>query len=340
MAKITRNSTTITVSDFYENHILKKYNFDPKYQRKSVWSEEKQAYLVDSMLNNYPIPPVFLHQIIDAQTGKTNYDVIDGKQRLMSIISFIEDRLYIANELEDENLKLAGMLFSEIPNDVKSEFWKYRLPVELIDIEDEKTLDKLFDRLNRNGEKLNGQELRKSNYYNSPLLKVVNNICETHIFWKSRLSVATDLSRMEDQEFVSELIFALNEDKIYSSSPEIIDKKYEEYSKFDDNWASEITEKFNEVTNLMENFNINYDEFRISGVSHLYGLWLLSIEKYKSRDDSNISTELSVFFEKLRTQPITDDYIREYKLSMSSGTKMQTQRARRRDALLKYIYGQ
>ena len=66
---LNRDTNTITVANFWENYMLDKYNFDPAYQRQSVWSDEKQSFFIDSILKNFPIPPIFLHQKIDDETG-------------------------------------------------------------------------------------------------------------------------------------------------------------------------------------------------------------------------------------------------------------------------------
>ena len=80
-----RKSTSITVSNFYEQYQLGKYRFDPPYQRDmNVWDIEQKSFLLDTIFKNFPIPPIFLEQKIDSDTGITNYDVIDGKQRLSS----------------------------------------------------------------------------------------------------------------------------------------------------------------------------------------------------------------------------------------------------------------
>ena len=132
---LSRDTNTITVANFWENVLLKKYNFDPEYQRKSVWSEEKQSFLIDSILKNFPIPPIFLHQHIDDATGKTKYDVIDGKQRLTSIIRFIENKIPALDESENSPFydeKIAGVYFRNLDSkelsDYKKRFWRYLIP--------------------------------------------------------------------------------------------------------------------------------------------------------------------------------------------------------------------
>ena len=111
--KLERTATTISIASFHEQNQLQKYNYNPPYQRRSVWSEEKQSYFIDSILRNFPIPPIFLHRKIDSDTGKTNFDVIDGKQRLTAIARFINNEIPSANEYgpaEDVNI-LDGSYF-------------------------------------------------------------------------------------------------------------------------------------------------------------------------------------------------------------------------------------
>lgn len=61
-------------------------NLEPGFQRDSVWSSSDRKKLIEPILQNYPIPSVFLYRRSDG--GKLVYDVIDGKQRLESILMF------------------------------------------------------------------------------------------------------------------------------------------------------------------------------------------------------------------------------------------------------------
>lgn len=342
MSRLNRESTSISVSEFYENHLLKKYNYEPAYQRKSVWSEEKKAFLIDSILKNFPIPPIFLHQKIDEDTGKTTFDVVDGKQRLTSLTMFINNELSVTSESE-ENLELAGLFFKDIEgklSNYKKEFWRYRIPVELIDSEDANLIDEIFDRLNRNGEKLNGQELRKAKYYGSPLLNLVEKIANTEKFWIERLELATDRNRMEDHEFVSELIFVLAEDKLFGSNQQTIDSKYEKYSKKGEDWIKIILPKFNKATKLLKDLNLDYEAHKIGGVSHLFGLWSFAVDRVdnkKNKNLKNLKIKIEKFYTLLREDPHSNAFVSEYKKSMSSGTKEVTQRNRRRQSLIGYV---
>ncbi|NVZ52930.1 DUF262 domain-containing protein [Pseudomonas sp. B6002] len=339
MSRLKRESASISISEFYENHLLNKYNYDPVYQRKSVWTDEKRAFLIDSILKNFPIPPIFLHQKIDEDTGKTSFDIVDGKQRLTALTMFIRNELAVSSEL-DQNDEISGLLFSEIEGNLseyKKAFWRYRIPIELIDSDDSSLIDEIFDRLNRNGEKLNGQELRKAKYYNTPLLKLVEKIANTNPFWIKRLETATDRNRMEDHEFISELIFVIAEDKLFGSNQETIDQKYETYSVKTSEWVDRIEPQFNKATAALERLNLKYEDLRITGVSHLFGLWSFVVDQMGKNNRALPKRKINNFYKILRSDPTSNQYVLEYKKSMSSGTKEVTQRNRRRQALIDYV---
>ena len=102
IAILKRDSTKITISEFYERYNMGKYNLSPAYQRRGdVWDEDKKGFLIDTILKNYPIPPIFLHQRIDEETGSTMYDVIDGKQRLTAIVDFLTGNLSLPQNYDE-----------------------------------------------------------------------------------------------------------------------------------------------------------------------------------------------------------------------------------------------
>lgn len=342
---LSRETNTITVANFWENYLLNKYNFDPAYQRKSVWSEEKQSFFIDSILKNFPMPPIFLHQQIDDDSGKTKYDVIDGKQRLSSIIRFLKNEIPSSDEFENSpfyDAQIAGVYFKDLDQkglvEYKKKLWRYVIPIEYIDTSNAKVIDNIFDRLNRNGEALNGQELRKSMYHGSKLLLLVEKITEGP-FWKDRLA-HTDVARMEHYEFVSELLFQQIEEKPLHANQAELDNLYAKYANETLDW-NKIESRFLEITAFMSALGIDYDKYRVGGVSHLYGLWCLSNHCLKqSMKPEKIKCKLNDFYLELRSENaenIENPIVESYRKSMSARTKDQGQRRRRFEALWEYI---
>lgn len=342
MAQFKRESNTISLASFWENHQLKKYDYAPGYQRDSVWSEEKQSFLIDSILKNIPIPPIFLHQIIDDATGKTSYAVIDGKQRLTSIINFINGEISSSSDGEESPLydqRLAGLEFKDLESaeliDIKRAFWRYSIPIEYIDTSDENTIDAIFDRLNRNGEPLQGQELRRASYYGTPILDHIETFSKIE-FWKKRLE-HVDVKRMEDREFISEILFCLLEGGPLKSDQKELDRLYEHYKTAEVDW-NEISQRFKNVTSFMESLNVEYEARKVGGVSHLYALWGLSIHCTERGIDANtIANALDGFYRGLRETPEDSPFFQAYKKSMASSTREKSTRTRRINSIIEYL---
>lgn len=342
MSKIlTRTSNNISISNFYEDHFTGKYNMEPAYQRRSVWSTEKKSFFIDSVLKNLPIPPIFLRVKLNEDTGRTTYEVVDGKQRLTSILSFIANEFPCSSEQDDHiaDEALAGKYFEDLSDPVlsayKKQFWSYSIPIEYIDVEDDKVIDSIFDRLNRNGEPLNGQELRHSQFYDAPLLSLCYELTKID-FWADRLSV-TDKSRMEDVEFVSELVLTLIEGSEFTSTNSVLDELYAKYARDETiDWNS-LRQRYIDITRFIENLGIDFSALKVNGVSHLYGIWCFSSFCVSNNvSPESISVKLIEFLRTTKERNTSIPAAREYKISMSSRTKDKSNRARRKNAILSY----
>lgn len=344
MTSLNRTSNNINIATFWENVNLKKYNFEPEYQREGdVWSEPDKSYLIDTILKNFPMPPIFLHQHIDTNTGKTIYDVIDGKQRLTAIISFLKNEIAIPDDFSGDNFgdsRLDGMYFKDLDElelvEWKRNLWKYEISIEYIETDNERVVNHIFDRLNRNGEPLNKQELRKAKYGSSNFYKIVAELADAPRFQdtKDRLRV----NRLEHHEFVSELIFLISENRIIAGdNPEELDALYNTLSEQDEARLNEIKDTFLGVEDIFNSFDINFDDKRLYGVSHIYGLWGLAWRLYTTQKNVKDIDQLLKDFYTAYTQKQNDAIVEEYRQTMSAGTKSIARRTRRIDALLNYI---
>lgn len=169
---ITSKADSIQV--VYDNYINNKYIVNRRYQRKLVWTQQEKVAFIDSIVKNYSIPLFLLAQNTDSN-GMTQYEIIDGMQRLNSIVSFIENEFGIdyngkisyfnvdtlASTL---NLKQQGKLVpktSQLPKDVCLNIVSYQIPVSLI-IADQQSIEEIFRRINSFGKQLSSQEIRQA----------------------------------------------------------------------------------------------------------------------------------------------------------------------------------
>jgi hypothetical protein len=108
--KVKELNATITITNI-END-LDTYNLEPPYQRGDVWSSAWKKDLIEDIFQNKPIPPISL---VDGDDDGSFLYVLDGKQRLLSIKSFLENQIKI---------KLSSIL-DDMPNDMKDKEFSY-----------------------------------------------------------------------------------------------------------------------------------------------------------------------------------------------------------------------
>lgn len=101
---------------FLDLNRLGQLNLDPPYQRKSVWTRGDKQFFLDTIFHNFPCPAVFLHKAM-SDLGETVYHVVDGKQRIATILEFVKDKVTIPKNFGDN--RLAGKKFSQLDPDNK-----------------------------------------------------------------------------------------------------------------------------------------------------------------------------------------------------------------------------
>jgi hypothetical protein len=137
---------------------------NPRFQRRDAWNEERKSRFIESLLLGLPIPQLVL---AEDPKKKGKYVVIDGKQRLLSLLRFASEKeaplklkgLTLRNDLN-------GKTFYDIEsNDQNSEdlaaFENATIRTTVIKgWQDEAVLYLVFYRLNSGSVPLSPQELR------------------------------------------------------------------------------------------------------------------------------------------------------------------------------------
>jgi len=180
------------------NSQRKNIDLNPSYQRKSnIWSAEDKAYLIDSILNGYDIPKLYLADFTYVNTplnekGKS-YAVIDGKQRFEAIFNFFDGGLVLDERFSyeaDRKLKLSGLTFKDLKSrypEVATAFENFNLDVMSVITDEEGKINDLFVRLNRS-KPLTGGEVRSAMLGVVP--KLINEIAN-HKFFRTRIRFTT-----------------------------------------------------------------------------------------------------------------------------------------------------
>lgn len=107
----------------------------PPFQRPPVWNLEQKIRLIESILDELPVPPYVANH--DLENGY-RYDrwLIDGQQRITAIVEFV-----------DGHFPVRGLRFSDVaPSD---QSWFLNRPFHCLETElrDEGLLLEIYDRL-------------------------------------------------------------------------------------------------------------------------------------------------------------------------------------------------
>jgi hypothetical protein len=198
------------LSWFYDLFQRSALDLDPPYQRRSVWNDAFKAYFIDTVLLNYPAPAIFLYENISPQ-GSSMYHVVDGKQRLTTILEFVRGEFPVSET--SDLTALRGKYFESLDAEVKRAFWSYQLLVEYIPTNDEGVINSIFDRINRNVAKLTAQELRHARLDGEFI-----NLSEQLSDWQQSVLpsnfprfAAQSRKQMKDVEFTALLLLLLEE---------------------------------------------------------------------------------------------------------------------------------
>lgn len=200
------DSRTYSINDFRDWNDRKELELQPKFQRRSVWSDKARSYLMDSVVRGKPIPKIFIRQDINPKTKKTIREVVDGQQRLRTIFSFLQDGFKISKTHSSE---YGGKFYSELPEEIQTSILKYELSVDLLlDAPDKEVLD-IFARLNTYSVKLNAQELRNATYFGEFKTLAYKLGFEYNSFWtENQIFTDAQILRMDETELASDLLIA------------------------------------------------------------------------------------------------------------------------------------
>ena len=132
----------------------------PEYQRLFHWSDDKKSRLIESILLKLPIPQIFV-----MEREKSVLELIDGLQRLVSVIQFINSSVLGLEPLVlqgcDLVQELNGQTFEDLPLRLKLTIKRSSIRTVIIKRQSQSTLRyAMFKRLNTGGENLDPQEIR------------------------------------------------------------------------------------------------------------------------------------------------------------------------------------
>lgn len=185
----------------YESYLKNEGEVDlsPSYQREFAWTNDKQDLFIDSVVNNYIIPPIILIKL--NKKNSFRFECMDGQHRLTVLKHFIEGKPINKNAphyikfLKSENDKLVDVYYSQsdeidkLYNQQKTKNYRYMTEDEMSAFNDkklivikisnfDKKMDDVFDKIKnemflrlQKGERVSGTDILRN--YDSPLVNTL-----------------------------------------------------------------------------------------------------------------------------------------------------------------------
>jgi uncharacterized protein with ParB-like and HNH nuclease domain len=253
--------TLYTVSDFVAWEKSNTLVLSPSFQRRLVWKTGAKSFLIDTILRGLPMPIIFLRdQKTDLKTLLTKREVVDGQQRIRTILSYVyPEGLRNFNTEKDSftimrahSKELAGCAFSDLSEDLRQRILDYQFSVHVLpsSVDDREVLQ-IFARMNSTGVKLNDQELRNADFsgeFKTLSYEIAAEYLESWRNWS--IFTEYNIARMNEVELTSEL-FALMLKGVAGKTSRSITNLY---GRFDEEFpmADEIEKRFRHIFEVID----------------------------------------------------------------------------------------
>lgn len=291
-----------SIGDFLEWNASDLLDLSPDFQRRGVWTQQAKSYLMDTIISGKPIPKILMTQ--NLRGTRNRRIVIDGQQRLRSIIEFCNDDYTI---YKSHNHEFGGILYSDLDDGAKSDILKYEIGVDLLfDLSYEETLD-IFARLNTYSVKLNKQELLNAQYL-GPFKQASYKLGYRFVkYWAAGGILSSQkIARMGEAELASDLM-VITVDGIQSNKS--IEKYYKSYNSEEKSLMVEFDQASETLDLIMEIYPaVDLKSTNFRRIQLFYSLFcavyhsLFEIKKFSGKRNPNLRKEIN----KVRVQ--LDDF--------------------------------
>lgn len=265
------NTTNRTVVWFKKTNENGELQMKPPFQRNPVWTHPQKSYLIDSVLNGFPVPEIYMQEFVD-ETGNERHIIIDGQQRIRACLEFVEGRFEIKVE---ESPSWGGMKFDDLSPEDKRKVFGYTFIVRLLPEMSDEDIRGIFQRLNKNVVALNAQELRQATYW-GPFIRTMQEIANYGYWSTTGIFTPLNIRRMMDIEFISEVSIALLHG--HQNKKESLDQYYLAYEEEFES-REELIAKFQKVIFELEQLYPDIKNTRWRKKSDFYSLFVLLASK-------------------------------------------------------------
>ena len=287
--------TTATILDqLLRNNI----QLTPRFQRRDAWDITLKSRFIESLILGFPVPQI----VLAASQEQGKFIVLDGKQRLLTILQFYgrSDENIPNNAFALRNLEFRRDLIGKKYEDIRSYLFLSRdtdnldnqtiRTMLLRNIKDENFLYKIFLRLNVQSTPLSAQELRQALHHGSFINFLDDQSIKSQGLKKIFNSKHPDF-RMRDVELLLR----------YVGFHYFLSKYSGNLKSFLDMTCTELNKDWNNKHNDIENVVNQFEEavqttINIFGDKNFFRMWLSNDKKYRRRFNRAILDVMVFYF--------------------------------------------
>jgi Protein of unknown function DUF262 len=205
----------------------------PWYQRRAVWTLPQKSYLINTLFECKPIPTLYFRHSIDLEADKSLREVVDGQQRIRSILEYISNDYATSHPEHDKKVH-----HKDLSNEQKRKFRETQLSgAWLLGATDQDVIE-VFGRLNSVAKTLNAAEKRNAEFSGEFKQFCLKQAASRVMFWRDLgIFSANDIARMQEIQFIGDIVLNLLDGLSDYSAPKL-DRIY---AKYDDKFSSART---------------------------------------------------------------------------------------------------
>lgn len=165
----------------------------PEFQRRLVWTREDKNHFLDSILNGYPFPEVYLADgDVDLETGDGTQLLVDGLQRVNTLSQYFNG---------DPELKLTSVPnYRDLDPGAKQAFLQYDVSVRDLGSISKEEIVEVFRRINATKYALTDIEVNNA-VYTGALKQFAESLSGSNFFLDNNVFSSQDLKRMGDLRY-------------------------------------------------------------------------------------------------------------------------------------------
>jgi len=234
-----------TIHQIYQKYRYKELDLNPDFQRNEVWTNRQKSLLIESLLIRIPIPAFY----IDARK-QSKWNVIDGLQRLSTIIKFIQGEFKLGRNSLEYLENLEGKAYKDLDRKYQRRIEDYTLQFNMVHPDtSNRVAFNIFTRINTLGTNLSAQEIRHA-MNDGTSTRLLGRLSQNNNFIKA-ISIQNHNSmkkRMADRALILRYLAF----KLFG---------YKSYLKNDMNdYLDKAMKKLNEINDQDENEKLELDK--------------------------------------------------------------------------------